>query len=333
MQTFELIAGLRYAVDNTNVIGASAFSFDVDGSGNVTSLNPAAALGGASTLTFNTTPVTIVPGAYTGDYLVPSIGGTNTRFSGMQTFELIAGLRYAVDNTSVIGGSAFSFDVDGSGNVTSLNSAAALGGASTLTFNTTTILVDAQNTISGSWQILGVIVSNATGPTAVKVLPGLVYRFTFGGLEVPFSVFEPCAVNPTHFVLAGFTFDVTCGGADVEVEIDLKPGSNPSTVNLGSVGVTPLAVFGKAGFDATQIDTSSLEINGQAANVAVRGKGKALINFSDLNYDGFIDAVLHFETEGLALMNNAPLMLTGALLDSTPFTGDQPVSDPVHIVP
>jgi hypothetical protein len=119
----------------------------------------------------------------------------------------------------------------------------------------------------------------------------------------------------------------------IEVAIDLKPGSNPSTVNLGSQGVTPLAVFGSAEFDATRIDIASLEINGQAATVAVKGKGRELINFGDLNNDGFIDASIKFDTEGLELADNAPLTLTGALIDGIPFTGEQPAGDPVNIVP
>ena len=119
----------------------------------------------------------------------------------------------------------------------------------------------------------------------------------------------------------------------VEVAIDLKPGSNPSTVNLGSQGVTPLAIFGSAELDATQIDVDSLEINGDEANVAVVGNGNVLISLEDLNEDGFIDAIVKFETEGLALTDNAPLTLTGSLLDGTQFTGDQPADDPVNIVP
>ena len=54
---------------------------------------------------------------------------------------------------------------------------------------------------------------------------------------------------------------------------------------------------------------------------------------AELFFGGFLDAVVKFETEGLALANNEPLTLTGTLIGGIPFTGDQPADDPVNIVP
>ena len=158
-----LPAGNNYRVylDNTH----SAFHFNVDAAGNVSSLNPDAASGSGSTLTFNTVHITIDPAAYTGTYSL------NGRFSGVQGFDLLPGVNnYGLwlSNT----GNALRIDVDAGGNVTSQNAAAATGVGNTLVFNTTTIHVD-----PGSYKGSYVMGSNngegGTGVRSFTVLPGL----------------------------------------------------------------------------------------------------------------------------------------------------------------
>ena len=119
--TLNLAPG-TYSLDNGTSVGASAFQFDVDANGDVTSLNTAAATGSGNTLVFNNTTIVIDPGSYTGKYLVDSFFPPTV--TGLQTFVVIPGLRYAVDNATLTGFSAFQFDVAANGDVTSLNTAA-----------------------------------------------------------------------------------------------------------------------------------------------------------------------------------------------------------------
>lgn len=82
------------------------------------------------------------------------------------------------------------------------------------------------------------------------------------------------------------------------IDIDIKPGSYPNTINLGSNGVVPVAILSSASFDATQVDADTVDLAG--AGVAVRGKGNnTLAHEEDVNADGLMDLVVQVETENL----------------------------------
>ena len=83
------------------------------------------------------------------------------------------------------------------------------------------------------------------------------------------------------------------------VTIDIKPGSFPNSINLGSKGTIPVAIFSTTEFDATTIDPLTLRL--ADVQVRVRGKGTPMASTQDVNGDGLLDLVVHVETEGLAL--------------------------------
>ena len=84
----------------------------------------------------------------------------------------------------------------------------------------------------------------------------------------------------------------------VSVDIDIKPGDYPNSINLGSHGVIPVAILSSPDFDATQVDLETVLLAG--ASVAVRGKGSKLLSYQeDINGDGLMDFVIHFEVENL----------------------------------
>jgi hypothetical protein len=71
------------------------------------------------------------------------------------------------------------------------------------------------------------------------------------------------------------------------VYIDIKPGSYPNSVNLGSQGVIPVGILSSVDFDATQVDPDTVALAG--AGVAIRGKGNGLLaHEEDVNGDGLI---------------------------------------------
>lgn len=118
-------------------------------------------------------------------------------------------------------------------------------------------------------------------------------------------------------------------GIYVYVDIDIKPGSYPNSVNLGSHGVIPVAILSSADFDATQVDPTTVALAG--AEVAIRGKGKALAHQEDVNGDGLLDLVVKVETESLD-----PGQFQGGYAELTgeTFSGDLIVgSDEINIVP
>ena len=86
-------------------------------------------------------------------------------------------------------------------------------------------------------------------------------------------------------------------GPVLSVDIDVKPGSYPNSVNLGSNGVVPVAILSTPDFDATTVDESTVELAG--AFVAIRGRNHYLASEEDVNGDGLLDLVCHISTENL----------------------------------
>jgi hypothetical protein len=104
------------------------------------------------------------------------------------------------------------------------------------------------------------------------------------------------------------------------VDIDIKPGSYPNSINLKSKGVTPVAVLTNKFFNAKDIVIDSVVFAG--AN-PLRGK------YEDVDNDGGLDLILHFSTQSLQLTStDTEAVLTGQLYSGTLIKG----KDSVRIV-
>jgi hypothetical protein len=121
------------------------------------------------------------------------------------------------------------------------------------------------------------------------------------------------------YAAASLTFEVV-----ISVDIDIKPGSYPNSINLKSKGVVPVAVLTTPDFDATTVDPATVEFAGAAP---LRWA------WEDVDGDGDVDLLLHFKTQELNLdENSTEATLTGNLkseLGGTPIQG----TDEVRIVP
>jgi hypothetical protein len=127
---------------------------------------------------------------------------------------------------------------------------------------------------------------------------------------------------------------------EIEVSLDVKPGSCPNPFNVYSKGVLPAAVAGTGSFDVTQIDPALIRLNGVAP---------LRWNFEDVTApyepytdkpldenacalsgpDGYMDLTLKFDTEEMAASLGTvedgevlALELTGELFDGTPIVGE-----------
>jgi hypothetical protein len=93
--------------------------------------------------------------------------------------------------------------------------------------------------------------------------------------------------------------DITFTGPQ-EVTIDIKPGSDPNSINKCKRGLVPIAILGSADFDVNTISPAqACTVDDQA--LAMRGRTNYLYSVEDVNDDGFDDLVLHFEVENLNL--------------------------------
>lgn len=114
----------------------------------------------------------------------------------------------------------------------------------------------------------------------------------------------------------------------MHVEVDIKPGSDPNCFSINGHGVIPAAVLGNADFDVSQIDLSSVAFGGLA--VRVRGNKGPLCSIEYSNDDAYLDLVCHFEDDaGNWGAGDGEAMLTGELIDGTPFEG----TDSICVVP
>ena len=114
------------------------------------------------------------------------------------------------------------------------------------------------------------------------------------------------------------------GGSSTSViEIDIKPGSDPSSVNCTEKQLVPVAIFGSEGFDVSSIDLGSLQLNGVPVT-EVHNK----IHIEDKNKDGIPDAVLHLDrsqvceaTLDAPLKESVDVTLTGSTTGGEAFEG------------
>jgi len=160
--------------------GAVTFSFVADTSGSLVIHNGISATSTPGTLTFNTVSVAVDPAAFGGQWRVDR-GVPGSFVVGPQTAIFVPGVRFGI-----LAGDAGSFSivVDGFGNTSADNGVSALGGANTLTFNTSAITIDPGG-FAGTWHI-----SRATSDTAgiqtVQLVPAVAFQLGAPGLGSQF---------------------------------------------------------------------------------------------------------------------------------------------------
>jgi len=107
---------------------------------------------------------------------------------------------------------------------------------------------------------------------------------------------SPCTGAASDGEDMGRLFD-ECGCAPpvIEVTLDIKPGSDPNSINPKSKGKVPVAILSTPDFDApNQVDRDSLTFGstGDEDSLAFCSPSP-----EDVNYDGLDDLVCHFDTQ------------------------------------
>ncbi len=112
------------------------------------------------------------------------------------------------------------------------------------------------------------------------------------------------------------------------VAIEIKPGSFPNTINLGSNGVVPTAILGSTTFDVHDVNPTSTTLAN--SSIRLKGNGQPQVTYSDVNNDGFTDITMNFLIDALDLASSD----TKADLDGFLFNGKEiKGSDSVRVVP
>ena len=100
-----------------------------------------------------------------------------------------------------------------------------------------------------------------------------------------------------------------------EVDIDIKPGSDPNSISPGGKGVISVAILTTPAFDATTVDADTVAFGPGGAT-----RAHANAHVEDVDGDGDLDLVLHFRTQetGIAF-GDSEACLSGVLFDGTVF--------------
>jgi hypothetical protein len=107
------------------------------------------------------------------------------------------------------------------------------------------------------------------------------------------------------------------------MKIDIKPGSNPNSINPSSKGVIPVAILTTPQFDASLVDVETVRF-GPAEATPVQW------DFEDVDGDGDDDMILHFRTQDTGISaGDTEAWLVGKTVDGWPIRA----SDSVRTVP
>jgi Beta-propeller repeat len=174
----------------------------------------------------------------------------------------------------------------------------------------------------------GALSSSLDGPTdafATKLVPSgasLAYSTYLGGssfdggggaiaVDAAGSAYVTGQTQSVDFPTTPGAFDTSLNGCcdafvtklelpapAVTVLIDIKPGSDTNPINLRSKGVIPVAILSTQSFDATTVDPASV-CYGDAEDASQRDctEAHAKGHLEDVNGDGRLDLLLHFETQ------------------------------------
>jgi hypothetical protein len=110
------------------------------------------------------------------------------------------------------------------------------------------------------------------------------------------------------------------------VQVDIKPGSDPNSINPMSRGVIPVSILGSDTFDVADVDVTTLAFGPAGAPLAHRNGP----HVKDADHQRVQDVLAHFLTEesGIAF-GDTEACVTGELLNGTPFEG----CDDIRTVP
>ena len=170
------------------------------------------------------------------------------------------------------------------------------------------------------------------GWTVDELYPAILNKDGLNSLQVLVHFYDPLGYGAST-ILDALRLKVWL--RHIQVHIDIKPGSDPNSVNMNANGLLPVAILGEDAFDVSNINASTIELGG--VDITSRGSARApkiAYSFEDVNGDGYIDLMAFFSmtdliSEGVLAEMTTALTLTANLYNGTPIDG----MDSVRVVP
>jgi hypothetical protein len=116
----------------------------------------------------------------------------------------------------------------------------------------------------------------------------------------------------------------------ITINIDIKPGSDPNSINLCSNGAVPVAILGSNTFDVGDVNIETLRFAEASVKVVGKKDPHSLCSVEDVDGDSIYDLVCHYVTADIAASGGESTTATvnGELFDGTPIEG----TDRINIV-
>ena len=118
--------------------------------------------------------------------------------------------------------------------------------------------------------------------------------------------------------------DIIIASPVVSVDIDIKPRSDPNSINPKSGGAVPVAILGSDTFDVTDVDVITLAFgpSGATPKHDLTDPTVYASHLEDVNGDGFTDLVSHYvQKETGLLSSDIEACITGQTTDGTAIEG------------
>jgi choice-of-anchor C domain-containing protein len=155
---------------------------------------------------------------------------------------------------------------------------------------------------------------NVTGISVNSIIPSTNPAFPENGSTFFFdiSLTRTLTLGGLNCTLQGGTNSGVNQGIAKPVAIDIKPGSNPNSINPGNNGVIPVAILTTPSFNAADVDATTVWFG--KTGLETKAVQYAL---ADVDGDGDLDLILHFNT----LQTGITCGTTSAILTGKTFGG------------
>jgi len=152
---------------------------------------------------------------------------------------------------------------------------------------------------------------------------------------VPLSACGIAAVNELSSSLCVITahedidmcIEACFPNGEVDIDIDIKPNSDPNSINTKSMGVVPVAILGSDTLDVTDVVVSTLMFGNASPAHDLSDPDTYNEHIQDVNGDGFLDLVSHYKQKDIGIAcGDTEATLTADLLDGTTIEGTDSVN-------